>query len=78
MKLIKITFILIILNSCQQTTGTRVNHVIIKNFKVPPVSVHDDISPRYKAVLENGDTIPSSQNSKPGDTVSFIYYKKQQ
>jgi hypothetical protein len=78
MKLIKITFILIILNSCQQTTGTKVNHVIIKKFKVAPVSVHDDISPRYKAVLENGDTIPVNQTSRPGDTVSFIYCKKPQ
>jgi hypothetical protein len=76
MKLIKLTFILLILNSCQQTTGTKVNHVIIKKFKVPPVSVHDDISPRYKAVLENGDTVPTSQNSKVGDTVSYIYYDK--
>lgn len=76
MKLIKLTFILIILNSCQQTTGTKVNHVIVKKFKVPPVSVHDDISPRYKAVLENGDTVPTTQNSKPGDTVSYIYYNK--
>jgi hypothetical protein len=57
-------------------TGTKVNHVIVKKFKVPPVSVHDDISPRYKAVLENGDTVPTTQNSKPGDTVSYIYYKK--
>jgi hypothetical protein len=76
MKLIKLTFILIILNSCQQTTGTKVNHVIVKKFKVPPVSVHDDISPRYRAVLENGDTVPTSQNSKLGDTVSYIYYDK--
>ncbi len=76
MKLIKLTFILIILNSCQQTTGTKVNHVIVKKFKLPPVSVHDDISPRYRAVLENGDTVPTSQNSKLGDTVSYIYYDK--
>jgi hypothetical protein len=53
-----------------------VNHVIVKKFKVPPVSVHDDISPRYRAVLENGDTVPTSQNSKLGDTVSYIYYDK--
>ncbi len=76
MKLIKLTFILIILNSCQQTTGTKVNHVIVKKFKLPPVSVHDDISPKYRAVLENGDTVPTSQNSKLGDTVSYIYYDK--
>jgi hypothetical protein len=76
MKLIKLTFILFILNSCQENTGTKtkVNHVIIKKFKVPPVGVHEEISPRYRAVLENGDTVPTSQNSKPGDTVRYFYY----
>jgi hypothetical protein len=67
---------MIILNSCQQMTGTKVNHVIVKKFKVPPVSVHDDISPKYRAILENGDTVPTSENSKLGDTVSYIYYDK--
>jgi hypothetical protein len=57
-------------------TGTKVNHVIVKKFKVPPVSVHDDISPKYRAILENGDTVPTSENSKLGDTVSYIYYDK--
>ena len=73
---LKIVFILILLNSCQQSVGTKVNHVIVKKFKVPPVGVHDYISPRYKAVLENGDTVPTNQTSRPGDTVSFLYYKK--
>lgn len=67
---------MLLLNSCQESAGTKtkVNHVIIKKFKVPPVGVHEEISPRYRAVLENGDTVPTSQNSKPGDTVSYFYY----
>ena len=77
MRLISLTLILFLLNSCgDDVTGVKVKHVIVKKFKVPPVSVHDDISPRYKAVLENGDTIPTSQNSREGDTVSYIFYKK--
>ena len=73
MKLIKTTFILVLLNSCYRTTGIEVKHIVIKKFKVPPVSVHDDISPRYKVILENGDTVPATQNSKPGDTITYIY-----
>lgn len=73
---LRIVFILILLNSCQQSVGTKVNHVIVKKFKVPPVGVHDYISPRYKAILENGDVIPTNQGSKQGDTVSFLYYRK--
>jgi hypothetical protein len=54
-------------------TGMEIHHVIIKKFKVPPTSVHDEISPRYKAVLENGDTVYTTQNSKPGDTITYRY-----
>jgi len=76
MRVINIISIMLLLNSCQENTGTKtkVNHVIIKKFKVQPVGVHEEISPRYRAVLENGDTVPTSQNSKPGDTVRYFYY----
>ena len=76
MRVINIISIMLLLNSCQENTGTKtkVNHVIIKKFKVPPVGVHEEISPRYRAVLENGDTVPTSQTSRPGDTVRYFYY----
>lgn len=65
-----------LLGSCYESIkGEEVKHVIIKKFKVAPSSIHDEISPRYRAVLENGDTVPTGENSRVGDTVSYIYQK---
>jgi hypothetical protein len=62
--------------SCYESVkGEEVKHIIIKKFKVTPVSIHEEISPRFRAVLENGDTVPTGENSRIGDTVSYIYYK---
>jgi len=65
-----------LLGSCYESTkGEEVKHVIIKKFKVTPVSIHYEISPRYRAVLENGYTVAAGENSRVGDTIEFIYYK---
>jgi hypothetical protein len=65
-----------LLGSCYESVkGEEVKHTIVKKFKVTPVSIHDEISPRFRAVLENGDTVPTGENSRIGDTVSYIYYK---
>ena len=65
------------LGSCYESIqGEEVKHRIVKKFKVTPVSIHDEMSPRFRAVLENGDTVPTGENSRIGDTVSYIYYKK--
>ena len=65
------------LGSCYESIqGEEVKHTIVKKFKVTPVSIHDEVSPRFRAVLENGDTVPTGENSRIGDTVSYIYYKK--
>lgn len=65
------------LGSCYESIqGEEVKHKIVKKFKVTPVSIHDEISPRFRAVLENGDTVPTGENSRIGDTVIYIYYKK--
>lgn len=65
-----------LLGSCYESIkGEEIQHVIIKKFKVAPSSIHDEISPRYRAVLENGDTVPTGENSRVGDTVSYIYQK---
>jgi hypothetical protein len=65
------------LGSCYESIqGEEVKHKIVKKFKVTPVSIHDEVSPRFRAVLENGDTVPTGENSRIGDTVSYIYYKK--
>lgn len=66
-----------LLGSCYESIkGEEVKHVIIKKFKTAPVSIHDEISPKFRAVLENGDTVPTGENSRIGDTVSYIYLKK--
>lgn len=58
--------------------GNRVDriekHIVIKTFKVRPVSVHDAINPRYRAILSNGDTVPCGVNRSIGDTITYIYY----
>ena len=48
---------------------------IVKKFKLPPSGIHEEISPRYRGVLENGDTVPVGESTRVGDTVSYIYYK---
>ena len=49
-------------------------HTIVEVFKLAPVSIHDEISPRYRAVLSNGDTIPVAQFERVGDTITYKYY----
>lgn len=66
-----------LLGSCYESIkGEEVKHIIVKKFKVTPVSIHDEISPKFRAVLENGDTVPTGENSRIGDTVSYIYLKR--
>ena len=65
-----------LLGSCYESVkGDEVKHKIIKKFKVPPSGIHEELSPRYRGVLENGDTVPVGENTRVGDTVSYIYYK---
>lgn len=65
-----------LLGSCYESVkGEEVKHKIVKKFKLPPSGVHEELSPRYRAVLENGDTVPVSETTRVGDTVSYIYYK---
>jgi hypothetical protein len=65
-----------LLGSCYESVkGDEVKHKIVKKFKLPPSGIHEEISPRYRGVLENGDTVPVGENTRVGDTVSYIYYK---
>jgi hypothetical protein len=52
------------------------NHVVIAVFKKAPIGVHEEISPRYYGILENGDTIPVSQITRPNDTIQYTYVEK--
>lgn len=72
-----LTLSVFLLGSCYESIkGEEVKHIIVKKFKVTPVSIHDEISPKFRAVLENGDTVPTGENSRIGDTVSYIYLKR--
>ncbi len=65
-----------LLGSCYESVkGDEVKHKIVKKFKLPPSGIHEEISPRYRGVLENGDTVPVGESTRVGDTVSYIYYK---
>jgi hypothetical protein len=65
------------LDSCYESIqGEEVKHIIVKKFRVTPVSIHDEMSPKFRAVLENGDTVRTGENSRVGDTVSYIYLKR--
>jgi hypothetical protein len=65
-----------LLGSCYESIkGEEVKHKIVKKFKLPPSGIHEELSPRYRGVLENGDTVPVGESTRVGDTVSYIYYK---
>ena len=73
-------FFIILLIGLVGCTGTVTKdkqeaHVIVKVWWVPPVNVHQEMSPRYKALLSNGDTVPCSPQARIGDTVYYKYYK---
>lgn len=61
-----------------QIKGENIDHVekhqIRKIYRMSPTSVHDAISPRIRAVLSNGDTVPCNENHQIGDTITYIYY----
>lgn len=76
MKLFYSIMVALVFTSCttEPVDVSRFNYEVVQIFKVRPVSIHDEISPRYKAVLSNGDTVPASQNTRVGDTITFFYY----
>jgi hypothetical protein len=49
-------------------------HAVLSVFKKKPVSIHDEISPRYYAVLDNGDTVSVGETTRPYDTITYKYY----
>jgi hypothetical protein len=51
-------------------------HVIIQILKQKPVNIHDEISPKYRAVLENKDTISCTNSAQINDTIFYVFYQK--
>jgi len=69
-------FLSLLMTSCDDVDKKVVEqkHAIVKTFKLAPIGVHDEISPKYRAVLSNGDTVPITSLEKPGDTITYQYY----
>ena len=67
----------IILISCTENKRPQLEYekeyVIVKIWRVPSVYTLDDLSPRYKGVLSNGDTIRVISNTMVGDTITYKY-----
>jgi uncharacterized protein YcfL len=73
---ILLVLILGILASCESPSSVKIEkHVIVEVFKKKPISIHDEISPRYYAVLENGDIVPIHERTQINDTVTYKYYQ---
>ena len=63
------------LESATKTTVYETRYVIVSKFRQNPKSVHEEISPKWRAILSNGDTIPCNKYSALGDTVVYQIVK---
>ena len=71
-----LSLLLVLLASCTRPSSVEIEkHAIVKVFKKRPVSVHDEISPSYYAVLDNGDTVPVHERARTNDTITYKYYQ---
>lgn len=69
-------FVILLLASCSSNTVTQEileGHMIVKVWKKEPVGIHEEVSPKYRALLSNGDTVPCSKSAHIGDSV---YYRR--
>lgn len=76
-KIVALSYIFVILllscSSHSEQTEVLEGHMIIKIWKKQPVNVHEEISPKYRALLSNGDTVPCPKTAHVGDS---IYYRR--
>jgi hypothetical protein len=69
-------FVILILASCSSNTVRQEileGHMIMKIWKKQPANIHEEISPKYRALLSNGDTVPCSKSAHVGDS---MYYRR--
>jgi hypothetical protein len=48
---------------------------VVKTYRVQPISIHDEMTPRWKAVLSNKDTVPCTGNTRVGDSIIYKFVK---
>lgn len=51
-------------------------HTITQITRKKQASIHEEISPKYCAILENGDTIFTTKNGRINDTIYYVFYRK--
>lgn len=78
-----ISFFVILLIGLVSCNGTvtknkQESHVIVKIWWSPSLDFYNNGTPRYKALLSNGDTVPCSPEAREGDTIYYKYYKIKQ
>ena len=50
------------------------HHVVVATERIKPVSVHDEINPKFRVHLDNSQTFPSTRQYPVGDTITYLYY----
>jgi len=74
--IISLLLIGVLASGCTQQAPSKIEkHLVVKVFIKRPVSVHDQISPRFYAVLDNEDTVPVGPRTRAGDTITYKYYQ---
>lgn len=51
-------------------------HIIIQITRKKQINIHEEISPKYCAILENGDTVYTTRMGRINDTVYYVFYRK--
>ena len=76
---------LLFLYSCSEPTTkshytlqSREGHIITKIIEQTPVNIHDEISPKYRAILDNQDTVVCVSSAHVGDTIFYVFYQNPQ
>lgn len=66
------------LASCESPTPESVvieKFRVIEVYKKRPISVHDEINPKWNAVLSNGDTVTCNNYTQVGDSIIYKFIK---
>ena len=76
MRALPILAMIIGLTACEIKEPKQVEvqkHQVVRVYKNRPASIHEEISPRYSAILTNGDTVSCTQNTRVGDTITYKF-----
>jgi len=64
---------LLVSGCCQKKVKVQ-SYAVVKTWEKNNVSIHNEISPNFLALLSNNDTVPCTSFTRIGDTVTYKYY----